>query len=44
MTNVGIYDSDFEQIEKWAEESDTTVAETVADIVECYKVHVLDKE
>jgi len=44
MTNITIYDSDFDQLQKWADESDTTVAETLADIIECYKIHVLDME
>lgn len=44
MTNVNIYDSDFEILEKWADENDTTVAEVVADIIDAYKVHVLDEE
>ena len=44
MTNVNIYDSDYEQIEKWAKENDTTVAEVVADVIDAYKTHVLDEE
>lgn len=44
MTNISIYDTDFEEIEKMANEEDTTIAEIVADIIQAFKIHVLNEE
>lgn len=44
MKKIDIYDTDFEDLETWANFEDTTIAETLADIIEAYKVHVLGKE
>lgn len=44
MKNIAIYDTEFEFFEKIADQEDTTVAEVVADVVEGFKIHVLDME
>lgn len=44
MTKIEIYDFNYKELRKMAEEEDTTIAEIVDDIIEAYKTHVLNED